>query len=43
MIKARTEKRLTQIELAKNIESDRSRISGVEKGTLNLSLEFLKK
>lgn len=43
IIKDRKEKGLTQLELAKTIETDQSRISKLEKGTLNPSLEFLKR
>ena len=43
IIKARNDKGLTQLELAKIISSDQSRISRLEKGTLNPSLNFLKK
>ena len=42
IIKARNEKGLTQLELAKTVGTDQSRISKPEKGTLNPSLDFLK-
>ncbi|MGL5713910.1 helix-turn-helix transcriptional regulator [uncultured Cetobacterium sp.] len=43
IIKARNEKGLTQSELAKTIGTDQARISKLEKGTLNPSLDFLKR
>ena len=43
IIKARNEKGLTQLELAKTVGTDQSRISKLEKGTLNPSLDFLKR
>lgn len=43
VIKSRIEKGITQIELAKKIGTDQSRISRLEKGTLNPSLDFLKR
>lgn len=43
VIKARKELGMTQSDLAKAIGTDQSRISKLEKGLLNPSLEFLKK
>ncbi|MGL5349277.1 MAG: helix-turn-helix domain-containing protein [Cetobacterium sp.] len=43
IIKARNEKGLSQSELAKTIGTDQARISKLEKGTLNPSLDFLKR
>lgn len=43
MIKARKEKGISQSDLAKLIGTDQSRISRLEKGSLNPSLEFLKR
>lgn len=43
MIKGRNEKGLTQKDLAKIIGTDQARISRLESGNLNPSLEFLKR
>ena len=43
VIKSRLEKGISQTELAKSIGTDQSRISRLEKGTLNPSLDFLKR
>lgn len=43
VIQSRMEKGISQIELAKSIGTDQSRISRLEKGTLNPSLDFLKR
>lgn len=43
IIKARKELGLTQLELAKRMGTDQSRISKMERGTLNPSLDFIKR
>ena len=43
IIKARKELGMTQLELAKAIGTNQARISKLEKGTLNPSLDFLKR
>ncbi|MGL5124213.1 MAG: helix-turn-helix domain-containing protein [Fusobacteriaceae bacterium] len=43
VIKSRMEKGISQIELAKRVGTDQSRISRLEKGTLNPSLDFIKR
>jgi len=43
IIKTRKELGITQLELAKRMGTDQSRISKMERGTLNPSLDFIKR